>query len=317
MESPPPIFCSTIIPTIGRDTLSRAVQSVLAQETDDFSSEIIVVNDSGKDLPEMPWMTDPRVQVLHTMRRERSVARNTGAACARGAYFHFLDDDDWLLPGAMIAFKQLAEQAPKATWLYGATQLVDRDNTPLIQLKHGLQGNCFTQIMAGEWIPLQSSLIPVDAFFELRGFLPGLSSTQDVDLCRKAALLGDFAETDAVVACVGMGEKNSTTDRTKHLGFARWARDQILNSPGVFSRMQASASTGALAGRMVRIFLTSAMWNLQHRKPLTALSRGGYGMASLVFGLPYFFSPQFWGAIRKPYASPTFAKGFETQKTTD
>lgn len=314
MESSAPLFCSTIIPTIGRDTLTRAVESVLSQKTLNFSLEIIVVNDSGRDLPELPWMADPRVRVLHTLRRERSVARNTGAACARGAYVHFLDDDDWLLPGAMIAFKQLAAQAPQATWLYGATQLVDRDDTPLIQLRHGLRGNCFTQIMAGEWIPLQASLIPADTFFELRGFLPGLSSTQDVDLCRKAALLGDFAETEAVVACVGMGEKNSTTDRAKHLGYARWARDQILNARGVFSRMRASAANGALAGRIVRIFLTSAVWNLQNRKPLTALSRGGYGVASLVFGLPHFFSAQFWGAIRKPYASPTFAKGFEMQK---
>nr|HNB52938.1 glycosyltransferase family A protein [Anaerolineales bacterium] len=132
----PTLFCSTIIPTIGRPTLTRAVESVLAQEVQGFSIEVIVVNDSGNPLPEMPWETDPRVRVLHTMRRERSVARNTGAACARGEYFHFLDDDDWLLPGAMIAFKRLTEHARQATWLYGATQLVDRENHPLIQLHH-------------------------------------------------------------------------------------------------------------------------------------------------------------------------------------
>lgn len=312
-----PLFCSTIIPTIGRPTLSRAVKSVLDQETNGFALEVIVVNDSAQDLPEMAWMSDPRVQILHTIHRERSVARNTGAACARGTYLHFLDDDDWLLPGAMVAFKQLTEQSSKATWLYGATQLVDREDSPLIQLRHGLRGNCFTQIMAGEWIPLQSSLIPADTFFELRGFLPGLSSTQDVDLCRKAALLGDFAETDAVVACVGMGETNSTTNRAKYLGYARWAREQILNMPGVFPRMRASAPNGAMIGRIVRIFLTSAVWNLQNRKPLTALSRGIYGAASLFLGLPHFFLSQFWQAIRKPYASPTFTKGFEGQRATE
>lgn len=312
-----PIFCSTIIPTIGRSTLSRAVESVLAQEVENFTFEVIVVNDSGAPLPAMEWEADSRVRVLHTMRRERSVARNTGAACARGQYFHFLDDDDWLLPGAMMAFKRLTEQARPSTWLYGATQLVDRENNPLIQLRHGLRENCFLQIMAGEWIPLQSSLIPANVFFELRGFLPGLSSTQDVDLCRRAALLGDFAETEAIVSCVGMGETNSTTNRAKYLGYARWAREQILNMPRAFTRMWGAAGNGEWVGRMVRIYLTSVIWNLQHRQLFTALSRGMYGLASLLLGLPYFLSGKFWRAIRKPYASTTFAKGFDEQKNRE
>lgn len=314
MMSSETLFCSTIIPTIGRATLKRAVESVLAQEVNGFELEVIVVNDSGQPLPESPWMADPRVRVFHTMRRERSVARNTGAACARGAYFHFLDDDDWMLPGAMVAFKTLTEQNKQATWLYGATQLVDRENNPLIQLRHGLKGNCFTQIMAGEWIPLQSSLIPANVFFELRGFLPGLSSTQDVDLCRRAALLGDFAETEAIVSCVGMGESTSTTNRAKYLGYARWAKEQILHSPGVFSRMRGSVHNAEWAGRMVRIFLTSVIWNLQHKKLFTAISRGIFGTVSLLMSLPFLFSTKFWQAIRKPYASITFAKGFDQIK---
>ncbi|NJN43454.1 MAG: glycosyltransferase [Anaerolineae bacterium] len=188
------IFCSTIIPTVARTSLNRAVHSVLSQDVEHF--EVIVVNDSGSILPETDWMADPRVRVLNTNRRERSVARNTGAACANGEYLHFLDDDDWLLPGAFSALKELIQHNKNATWYYGATQLVDREHKPIIHLRHGLTGNCFTQIMAGEWIPLQSSFIPAEVFFNLRGFLPGLSSMQDVDLCRRAALAGDFAETE-------------------------------------------------------------------------------------------------------------------------
>jgi glycosyltransferase involved in cell wall biosynthesis len=310
-----PIFCSTIIPTIGRQTLSRAVESVLAQEVDGFAFEVIVVNDSGRELPNMAWMADPRVRIFHTMRRERSVARNTGAACARGAYFHFLDDDDWLMPGAMLAFHKLAQQTREATWLYGATQLVDRETHPLIQLQHGLRGNCFTQIMAGEWIPLQSSIIPAQVFFELRGFLPGLSSTQDVDLCRRAALMGDFAETETVISSVGMGETNSSTNRAKYLDYARWAREQILNMPGAFARMRGSAPDGVWVGRISRIYLTSMIWSLQHRMLFTAISRALFGFMNLLMGFPYFFSRKFWKAIAKPYASTTFAKGFEDEKS--
>jgi hypothetical protein len=45
------MFSSTVIPTIGRPTLDRAVRSVLDQgfSADDF--EVIVVNDSGERLP--------------------------------------------------------------------------------------------------------------------------------------------------------------------------------------------------------------------------------------------------------------------------
>ena len=53
------ILISTIIPTIGRDTLSRAVQSVLDQNCGEEKFEVIVVNDSGKALPGMSWMAAP------------------------------------------------------------------------------------------------------------------------------------------------------------------------------------------------------------------------------------------------------------------
>ncbi len=310
------MFCSTIIPTISRPTLDRAVNSVLSQEVTDFEFEVIVVNDSGQPLPKADWLDDDQVHVFNTNRRERSVARNTGAACARGEYLHFLDDDDWLLPGAFEQFRKLTQKMPEAVWLYGGTQLVDRANHPLIQLHHGLRGNCFVQIMAGEWIPLQSSFIRAQTFFDIRGFLPGLSSTQDVDLCRRAALIGDFAETEVLVSCVGMGELNSTTNRAKHLDYARWAREQILNMPGVFPRMRASATQDFWVGRMARLFLTSMVWNLQHRKLFTAGSRAVFGLASLAVGTPYFFSGAFWQAVRKPYASKSFERGFQQAQTS-
>ena len=65
----------------------------------------------GQLLPDMDWQHSEQVRVLNTNRRERSVARNTGAAVAKGKYLHFLDDDDILLPGALEAFWSLDESA--------------------------------------------------------------------------------------------------------------------------------------------------------------------------------------------------------------
>src|SRR5919106_2139768 len=145
------MICSAIIPTIGRSTLKRAVESVLTQSTPAVAFEVIVINDSGVPLPDADWQKSERVQIINTSCRERSIARNTGAAVAKGQYLHFLDDDDWLIPDAYRHLWELS-QASTAKWLYGMTQLVNRQNDPLIQLRHELKGNCFVQAMAGEWI---------------------------------------------------------------------------------------------------------------------------------------------------------------------
>lgn len=303
------MFSSTIIPTVGRDSLARAVDSVLSSHGSDFDFEIIVVNDSGNALPPAAWQPTERVRVIQTNCRERSVARNTGAAVARGRYLHFLDDDDWMLPGALGHFWALA-QSTQAGWLYGSTRLVNRQGEAIIELHHGLNGNCFTQVMAGEWIPLQSSLIRADLFFELGGFDPRLAGPEDIDLCRRAALVTDFASMDTLVACVGMGAEGGTTDFASHPRASRRARERILDMPRVFPRLRASAHSSYWRGRVVRVYLTSLLWNVKERRAFTAASRGVFALASIVLALPSLFAPNFWRALLKPYDSPTFLRGF-------
>ena len=303
------MFCSTIIPTIGRATLARAVESVLAQSSDEGKNEIIVVNDSGQPLPVAPWQQEPKVRIIATMRHERSTARNTGAALAQGCYLHFLDDDDWLLPGALKSFETLAQQAKQAGWLYGASQLVDRAERPLIQLQHNLAGNAFVQAMAGEWIPLQASLIKANAFFAVGGFNPLIAGPEDIDLLRRIALHADIAGMSAVVACIGMGQTNSSTDHARHAERSRWAREQILNAPHVFARLRQSAASSGWHGRLVRIYLTSLLWNLQHKNFATAASRAAYAVAGLGIAGRHTFSSQFWQALRRGYESETFQRG--------
>jgi len=309
------MFCSTIIPTIGRPTLARAVNSVLTQvlttdnaELDDF--EIIVVNDSGKSLPEMAWQASPRVKIIHTNGRERSVARNTGAALARGAYLHFLDDDDWMLPSALENLRALACNHPQAAWLYGAAQVFDRADRPLIQLQYDLRGNCFVQTMAGEWIPLMASLIKVADFFAVGGFNPLVTNAEDIDLLRRIALHGDMMGTSTLVTCIGLGAENSTTEHSRHTEFSRWARENILNEPTAFLRLRTSATTSFWVGRLVRIYLTSVLWNLRRKKFATAAGRATLGLVGTVAAGRHLVSPSFWRALGSCYESNTFQRGF-------
>lgn len=303
------MFCSTIIPTIGRSTLKRAVMSAINQPPIPEAREVIVVNDSGKILKDAAWLDASGVGLLNTFKRERSVARNTGAAIARGRYLHFLDDDDWMAPGALQAFWDLA-QTTQAQWLYGTTQLVDRQGRLLIQLKHDLKGNCFTQFLAGEWIPLQASLVSAASFFEVGGFNPSLAGPEDIDLLRRVALNEDVAGTSSVVAFVARGDAGSSTNRALSREAALRAREEILEAPSVFTRMRASATSGFLRGRVVRAYGTSTIWNLRRLHVLKATSRALYAAASLMMSLLHFLSAGFWRAILGPYQSPTFERGF-------
>jgi glycosyltransferase involved in cell wall biosynthesis len=303
------VFLSTIIPTVGRPTLARAVESVLAQTLDKAEFEVIVINDSGKPLPEAAWQQAGRVRIANTNRRERAVARNVGAAMARGRYLHFLDDDDWLAPDAFTHFWWDRPETPVG-WLYGVSQLVDRQDRPVIQLHHGLTGNCSLQVMAGEWIPLQSSLISADAFFAVGGFDPRLAGPEDIDLLRRIALGYEIAKTAGLIAFIEMGEAGSTTDYGRHASLRQRARESILDQPAVFDRLRSSASDSFWHGRLARVYLTSIVWNARRLRPLTALSRAGYAWRALWLRPENLFAPNFWRSMFGPYASPTFRRGF-------
>lgn len=290
------MFCSAVIPTIGRPTLSRAVCSVLDQKLnndDDF--EVIVVNDSGQPLPEMEWQQCERVRIITTQRRERSVARNTGAAIARGKYLYFLDDDDIMLPSALQAFWELA-QTTDAAWLYGSYQTADNDGNLIREFHPDLIGNIFAILITGEAIPFQASLLRPKEFYAAGEFDVYFTSTQDRDLGRRIALLGNVAKTPAIITQIRVGEGGSSTIWSTTAEFDRLGREKAFNQPGAFTRLWDSAkASGYLHGRVCRAYLASAVWNLKRKNILRGVSR----LVSMVaFGAPYILSSEFWGGIR-------------------
>lgn len=296
------MFCSTIIPTIGRVTLDRAVLSVLCQEfsADDF--EVIVVNDSGTDLEPRAWQQSPRVTIVKTPRRERCVARNTGAAIARGAYLHFLDDDDWLLPGALGYFHGISNNS-QASWLYGGAKLINEDGLETGTLHLGLSGNCFAQVMTGEWIPIQASMIRADVFFKAKGFDLHSTYGQDRGILERVLLSSDVDYTPATVVALDRNMSNSTTDYVKALQDSRDEREGVLGWDGVFSRMWRSANSAYWKGRIARLYFYSLLWNLEHHRVATAVSRLVYGLVSFCLAGPYIVSGDYRRGIARSHSS--------------
>jgi glycosyltransferase involved in cell wall biosynthesis len=300
------IFFSYIIPTIGRPSLDVAVASVLQQESPEGEFEVIVVNDSGSALPNAEWHLSPRVTVINTNQAERSFARNSGAAVARGSYLAFLDDDDWILPGALQSFWELANERPHAVWLYGGIRIVDEQGKALAEINSHLNGNCFSQIMGGAWAPLQASVIQSGAFFEAGGFNPLICGTEDEDLCRRIAFLGDFASTEDVLACLYRGQTwRTSTNYLRAPEDTKYSRDFILSMPYTFRRLRRSADSSYWHGRVLRVYLSTIPWNLKQQRVFTALSRLFAGCAFLAFSLKHLFSRQFWAGLRADHVPET------------
>jgi GT2 family glycosyltransferase len=291
------MFSSTIIPTVNRPTLSRAVCSVLEQDFGADEFEVIVVNDSGRPLPDMDWQHSRGVRVIETNRHERSFARNTAAAMAKGKYLHFLDDDDVLLRGALSVMWDLAQHAPDAIWLNGSWQTVDNAGVPVDEFHPDLSGNIFALLVSGEGLPLQASLIRTAEFFQVGGYDPSpiLTGVEDRELGRRLAFSGTIACTPRIVAQIRIGQAGSTTNWTAIAEGDRWGREKSLQTAHAFSRLRDSAQSDYWRGRVSRAYFASTVWNLQKRNVLVATSRL---LAGLAMSGPHTLSSDYWRGLR-------------------
>jgi hypothetical protein len=207
-----------------------------------------------------------------------------------------LDDDDWMLPGALKELLEVA-RANNASLVYGTTRVVDKDGNILAEHHLGVDGNAFVQVMAGEMIPILSSLIKSECFFDAGGFDHRIVGTEDKDIGRRMLLRYDAASTRLPVACFVLDRENSTTDYSRSTASSIWSRDNILNESGSFMRMWKSAKTPYWRGKLVRAYLTCVVWNLRRRSILKALSRAGGAAAGFILSTKSMTSRTFWHAL--------------------
>lgn len=103
---------STIIPVYNAEKyIARCLDSILGQGIEE--QEIICVDDGSSDnslkILRDYERTYENIHVLTQQNSYAGVARNNGLSAAKGEYVHFMDADDYVLPGAYIQVYETAK----------------------------------------------------------------------------------------------------------------------------------------------------------------------------------------------------------------
>lgn len=294
------MLCTTIIPTVGRDTLQQTVQSALAQNLPLDMHEIVVVNNSGAPLPPAEWQSNPQVRTVNINRVPVCMSHNMGAAAARGEWIKFLHDDDYLLPGGLSALLAVAKRT-QADWVYGGVQIIDWDEKPVDRWLPEVRGNILYIFADGEHgIHLSQSVIRRSAFMAIAG-CNHADPIVDHDLLCRISLRSDVDCANAVVAAVRVDRSRSTGVWEIFGKSSRTLRELVLNSEQAFARISAGPRQSELVntgvgtihyayGKASRPYAKSMVVNLRRGELSTALRRGA-ALARLA--LPHILQPYF------------------------
>ncbi len=264
------IAVSVIVPAFNEEAhISRCLEALAAQTLPKARFEVVVVDNGSTDAT--PALARAhggalQLQVLTLARATISAARNQGAALGRGPVLAFLDADclprpDWL---ALV----LACAHDRRIW--GAHYLLPPDATWVGSVWFRYQAT--EQQGPVDFLPGGDLCIAKAEFARLGGFAEHLKTSEDVDLCRRAAAAGL-----EVLAFPELGVFHLGTPRTLR-GFYRqnrWHGEHVLrvflaNLPGT-----------RYAGIVSLSFYTLAMFWATRLVPVLTLPHG-HGRAALL-----------------------------------
>jgi glycosyltransferase involved in cell wall biosynthesis len=275
---------SVVIPTHNRRRLlGQALRSARCQVGVDV--EVVVVDDGSNDgtADAVASLGDARVRLVrHRRPLGVAMARNAGAAVARGAWVALLDDDDLWAPDKLS--RQIeAASAADAGWAYAGVVEVDAEGRLLGGGPPPSPEGLVAGLRRRNLMPAGSSNVVVrsDVFSRSGGFDPGLRHLADWDLWLRLAGLGPPAYVPAPLVAYRLHGGQATLDTTgmlaeasalkarhgaDHRAILRWAAWSHLRNG--HRRAALRAYTGAvLAGDAAS--LTRAVVALLHPRPST------------------------------------------------
>lgn len=182
---------TVVIPVFNAEaTLTQTIQSVFDQTCGDW--ELLLIDDGSSDSSVMICETaaalDSRVRVLENPGKGPATARNYGAYLGSGTYIAFLDADDVWIPERLAKMQAGFKARPSAGCLFSRVRLCDARSMKEIGFTPAIY-RLFPQDLMGEFAITTSSNLVFrrEAFEEVQGFDPMMSSAEDQDLVLRLA----------------------------------------------------------------------------------------------------------------------------------
>ena len=236
-----PLPVSVIVRTKDRPMLLReAVDSIRATC---YPAEIVVVNDGGKQ----PEIRDVRL-VHHAQSAGRSEAMNRGVRAAKSAFIAFLDDDDLYYPEHLATLTAAARGSQHAAWYSDAVSAFVRVGSAGEYQTHSrmrIFGDDFDreQLVADNYIPLPTLLVPRETFLDLGGFDPAFDLFEDWDFLIRLSQRGALVHVPQITCEIRHIEGSGSITLESPEGSARfreaklqvWKKHAALLDENVFA----------------------------------------------------------------------------------
>lgn len=180
-----PVF-SVIIPVYNAaNTLPATIASLQAQSSAGW--EAIFVDDGSVDasarVVAAAARDDRRLRLVQQPNAGPSVARNAGAAQARGRWLAFLDADDIWLPSKLAEIADMAAKPDAPAAVFGAVGFMDRADQPDCTRSTVPSGAVTLAQLAGEnpVCTLSNLTVRADVFARLGGFDAAITYAEDLE----------------------------------------------------------------------------------------------------------------------------------------
>lgn len=185
------IYFSIVIPLYNKEkSITRAIESVISQTSENF--ELIIINDGSTDdsLIQASSYNDPRIKIISQANQGVSSARNLGIKNAKHLWIAFLDADDMWLPEHLTELEKIIKKIPDAGMV--ATQSFETKKTfPENNKKNNTIKEIDYFLLASKKIGIINSscvCIRKDILDKIGGFSVEYKLGEDLELWAKVAL---------------------------------------------------------------------------------------------------------------------------------
>lgn len=178
-----PFFSIITITRNGEQYLAQTIESVLAQDFEDY--EYLIIDGGSEDdtlqIVERYAARDVRIRWHSGPDAGISDAMNKGIGIAQGTVVAHLHDDDYYLPGALGAVWQAFQQQPEAGWLVGRCRVVDGAGELLYEPSVP-KSLTYRQLLRRNLVPHPAAFVRRALFSEVGLFSERLRYAMDYDL---------------------------------------------------------------------------------------------------------------------------------------